>query len=77
MTDHMVITMSFDGSGVTFASPSLKVNFLEKSTDSKPTGDHLSQAIPSAVPEPEIYAMVSIGIGLLGWIGRRRKLHAA
>lgn len=29
------------------------------------------------VPEPEIYAMMGLGLGLLGWIGRRRKSSAA
>jgi len=28
----------------------------------------------AAVPEPEIYAMMGIGLGLIGWIGRRKKL---
>ena len=27
----------------------------------------------AAVPEPEIYAMMGIGLGLLSWVGRRRK----
>ena len=25
------------------------------------------------VPEPEIYAMMAIGLGLLGWVGRRKR----
>ncbi len=29
------------------------------------------------VPEPEIYAMLGVGLGLLGWVGRRKKLQAA
>lgn len=29
------------------------------------------------VPEPEIYAMMGLGLGLLGWAGRRRKSAAA
>jgi PEP-CTERM motif len=29
------------------------------------------------VPEPEIYAMLGIGLGLLGWVGRRKKPAAA
>lgn len=29
------------------------------------------------VPEPEIYAMLGIGLGLMGWVGRRRKLQTA
>jgi len=30
-----------------------------------------------AIPEPEIYAMMGIGLGLLGWAARRRKLKDA
>lgn len=29
------------------------------------------------IPEPEIYAMLAAGLGLMGWVGRRRKLKAA
>lgn len=29
------------------------------------------------IPEPEIYAMLGMGLGLMGWVGRRRKLQAA
>lgn len=29
------------------------------------------------VPEPEIYAMMGLGLGFLGWIGRRRKPGSA
>ena len=28
----------------------------------------------TVVPEPEIYAMMAVGLGLLGWAGRRKKL---
>jgi hypothetical protein len=31
----------------------------------------------SPVPEPEIYAMMGLGLGLLGWVGRLRKQQAA
>lgn len=30
--------------------------------------------IVNAIPEPEIYAMLSVGLGLIGWLGRRKKL---
>lgn len=33
-------------------------------------------AIPSAVPEPQIYAMLLAGLGLVGWVGLRRKQEA-
>jgi hypothetical protein len=29
------------------------------------------------IPEPETYAMLLAGLGLLGWVGRRRKQKAA
>ncbi|MEN9784291.1 MAG: hypothetical protein RJA24_1634, partial [Pseudomonadota bacterium] len=29
------------------------------------------------VPEPEIYAMMGLGLGLLGWAGRRKRAQAA
>lgn len=31
----------------------------------------------SPIPEPEIYAMVGLGFGLMGWVARRRKQQAA
>jgi len=33
--------------------------------------------ITSTVPEPEIYAMLSIGLGFMGWAARRKKLKGA
>jgi hypothetical protein len=29
------------------------------------------------VPEPETYAMLLAGLGLMGWVGQRRKRHSA
>jgi PEP-CTERM motif-containing protein len=31
----------------------------------------------SPVPEPEIYAMLGVGLGLLGWVGRRKRAQDA
>jgi PEP-CTERM motif len=38
---------------------------------------HMGDAGIAPIPEPEIYAMMGIGLGLLGWVGRRRKQQAA
>lgn len=40
-------------------------------------GYPVSEAITAAVPEPETYAMMMAGLGLVGWMSRRRKAHAA
>lgn len=33
--------------------------------------------VAAPVPEPEVYAMLSAGLGLMGWVARRRKQRAA
>jgi len=33
--------------------------------------------IAPMIPEPEIYAMLGIGLGLVGWVGRKKKLLTA
>jgi hypothetical protein len=35
--------------------------------------DNLEYGVLTAVPEPETYAMMLAGLGLMGWVGRRRK----
>jgi len=40
-------------------------------------GHAQDQLYIAPIPEPEIYAMLGIGLGLLGWVGRRKKLLAA
>ena len=38
---------------------------------------HDAEAIVTSIPEPEIYAMLAAGLGLMGWTARRRKQQAA
>ena len=74
LTDRMTFTIRFSGTNLNFDAPHLKVQFLTNAGDRRATGDLLSQNIP-AVPEPEIYAMMAVGLGLMGFVARRRKLH--
>jgi len=41
--------------------------------DTQKTGDLLSRTIPTAVPEPETYALMMAGLGAMGFVARRRK----
>jgi len=76
LTDLMIFMIDFVGTNLSFDSPSLKVQFLTNADDTHATGDLLSQTIPP-IPEPEIYAMMAFGLGLMGWVARRRKLKEA
>ena len=35
------------------------------------------KAVVAPVPEPEVYAMMAIGIAVVGWAGRRKRKHQA
>jgi len=72
LTSSMSWKILFTGTGLNFSVPHLKVQFLTAATDTKPTGNLLSQNIPP-VPEPETYAMMLAGMGLVGAIARRRR----
>lgn len=49
------------------------VRVLNLYTDAAYTHLAQDQLYLMPVPEPEIYAMMGVGLGLLGWFGRRRK----
>ena len=77
LTNNMAWTLGFGSNGaLDFSSPHLKVQFLETSTQTMKTGDLLSQNIPP-IPEPEAYAMMLAGFGVLGVIARRRRSSEA
>jgi hypothetical protein len=50
-----------------------QINYL---TDAVGTTDVVRLAVVP-VPEPEIYAMLIAGLGMLGWIGRRKRMQVA
>ena len=73
LTNNMVYTIDFTGTNLDFSAPHLKVEFLTGLNDVQKTGDLLSQTIPTAVPEPETYALMMAGLGAMGFVARRRK----
>ena len=47
-------------------------------TQSDGTGNvGITSELTTHMPEPEIYAMMGLGLGLLGWMGRRKRLNDA
>ena len=77
LSDSMTFNMRFSGQNLNFTAPELKVLFLTGRNDILPTGSLLSKTISPPVPEPETYAMMAVGLGVIGWIGRRKKLREA
>jgi hypothetical protein len=65
---------SFLGFISTGTMTSLVVNAVSPNADLWPTVDNLTLAgTVAAVPEPETWALLLAGSGLLGWAGRRRR----
>jgi len=59
----------FAGAGETITKVSFSANRNAFETD--------NHAFIAAVPEPEIYAMMGVGIGIMGWVTRRNKRKQA
>lgn len=73
LTNDMVFQFTFSGGNVDPTSPQLKVNMFGADGDKKVgslMGEHL---VVSAVPEPQTYAMMLGGLGLLGFMARRKR----
>jgi hypothetical protein len=64
-------------SGVIDSTPFISVTFSGTAPDDGIDFDRLQFRSAGVVPEPETYAMLLAGLGLLGFIGRRRKQQAA
>jgi hypothetical protein len=61
----------FEGVTLTSAGVSLKAQYVD--ANNKKMGSLISLPIISPVPEPETYAMLLAGLGLIGFSARHRK----
>jgi hypothetical protein len=72
LSDDMVFKFTFNGGATDFSSPHVKVNLFNGDGGRK-VGSLLSENIPlQPVPEPQTYAMMLGGLGLMGLMARRR-----
>lgn len=73
LSDDMIFKFTFNGGATDFSSPHVKVNLFDGDGGRK-VGSLLSENIPlTPVPEPQTYAMMLGGLGLMGVMVRRRK----
>ena len=73
LTDDMVFQFTFAGGNPDPTSPQLKLTMFGADGNKKVgslMGEHL---VVSAVPEPQTYAMMLGGLGLLGFMARRKR----
>lgn len=68
-------TAPFDQVYITFSVPTVPGDYAFELSGSNPLGgQYTGQVAIAAVPEPETYAMLLIGLGLLGFTARRRNI---
>lgn len=73
LADDMIFQFSFSGGAPDLEAPHLKVNFF--GAGERKVGSLLSQTI-APVPEPQTWAMLLGGLGLVGFMARRKRGQA-
>lgn len=73
LADNMVFQFAFSGGAPSLDAPHVKVNFFGEGD--RKVGSLLSQTI-APVPEPQTYAMMLGGLGLVGFMARRKRKQA-
>jgi hypothetical protein len=63
----------FDGGNTNVSALFFDTKGVSLNSHSSPQGLSHANLYISAIPEPEIYAMMTLGLGLLGFLGRRRR----
>lgn len=58
--------------GAAFCADGLRCNSDPTINDVQMNFTRVAQVAP--IPEPEIYAMLGVGLAMLGWVGRRKRL---
>jgi len=76
LTDDMLFQFTFTGGAVDLAAPLVKVNFFA-GNGSKKVGDLLGQHVVATVPEPGSFAMMGLGMVMLGALGKKRRKQSA
>lgn len=71
--DDLVFQFRFDGGAPSLDAPHLKVNFF--GGGERKVGSLLSQTI-APVQEPQTHALFLGGLGMMGWMARRRRKQA-